>query len=263
MWCHIAIRRVHSILKLLPGILVLLKYFTASLVTLLNITSNCSFCPYPCCSPRPLPSLTSPPTSRLQQKTTDFASDVRLVFSNARLYNADPTSLVHTAARELYEMFEAKLAALGPNLDDPPLKRKKSAAALLNGSNNGGGSAGDAAGNDYEPERDRKRKNGGSKSGGGEGSASGSGGGSGSTSKKQRATSTPGRPTPTPKPVAAPPPPPVVAPMETEEEEEEEGFAAADMPPSMLMMQRKIAEMEAQIQRMQGQVVAQPAVRCC
>ncbi|CAN0435301.1 unnamed protein product, partial [Ascophyllum nodosum] len=47
------------------------------------------------------------------QNTSEFAEDVRLVFSNARLYNWDPMSLVHVAASDLFETFEKKFAALG------------------------------------------------------------------------------------------------------------------------------------------------------
>lgn len=60
------------------------------------------------------------------------------MFSNARLYNSDPNSAVHVAARELYELFETKFQALGPGLDDPAPKRKKSSS---NGGASGSGGA--------------------------------------------------------------------------------------------------------------------------
>lgn len=202
---------------------------------------------YTCWSylPPPSPSTASPHSAH--QNTAEFSADVRLVFSNARLYNSDPTSSVHAAARELYELFEAKFAALGPNLDDPPLKRKKSA---------GGSAFSNVAGGDceHEPERDRKRKS----SGGGKSGGDGGGGGSG-TKKARAAAAAAAAPAPAPvMAVAPPPPPPAAAPAPSLAGE----FSGGEVPASMLKMQRKIEEMEAQIRRMQGQAVAaqQPQV---
>ena len=39
-----------------------------------------------------------------------FAADVRLVFDNAMLYNADPTHVVHAAAERLRARFDALFA---------------------------------------------------------------------------------------------------------------------------------------------------------
>lgn len=206
-------------------------------------------------------SIPRPTALYLKQSTAEFAADVRLVFSNARLYNADPNSLVHASARELYEMFETKFAALGPNLDDPPLKRKKTAggasasAASTNHNTSSSYSpvgGGGLDGGEHEPEKDRKRKSGGGGKSGGTGDGNSSG--SGSATKKQRAAPAKSASKPAPPaaqaPVAAPPP--VPAPPASDE------FSDANMPPSMLMMQRRIAEMEAQILRMQGQTPAPP-----
>ncbi|CAM9276971.1 unnamed protein product, partial [Discosporangium mesarthrocarpum] len=64
------------------------------------------------------------------QTSMEFADDVRLVFRNARLYNTDPNSAVHLAARDLSAQFEQKFSALGSGLDElakpGTLRRRKS-----------------------------------------------------------------------------------------------------------------------------------------
>ncbi|CAM9214934.1 unnamed protein product [Sphacelaria rigidula] len=140
------------------------------------------------------------------ENSSEFAADVRLVFSNARLYNSDPTCDVHVAARELNELFETKFHALGSSLDNPPSKRKKSPTSGGGAGGGGaesrrGGGPGVSAGwdtfsdpNSYfseleqdhddsepQPPKEKKRK---SWAAGGEGSATGA-----SASKKARPAS--------------------------------------------------------------------------
>ena len=55
----------------------------------------------------------------------EFAAVVRRLFCNARV-QIRSMSLVHVAARDLFETFEMKSAALGSNLDDPLSKLRKS-----------------------------------------------------------------------------------------------------------------------------------------
>lgn len=174
------------------------------------------------------------------QNTSEFAADVRLVFSNARLFNSDPSSDVHVAAKELYEQFEAKFAALGPGLDDPPLKRKKSSSggschAGTGVRENSGPSVESDVGRERdrerpEVERDRKRKSSGGGGGGTGAGGVGAGGSSGASgSKKARPTS--------------------------EEDFNEEMTPA----PTVMMLQKRILEMEATIQRMERQQSQQGA----
>ncbi len=56
----------------------------------------------------------------LYESPAQFATDVRLVFSNAVLYNSNPNSAVRIAAQELSEMFEAKFTQLAPHLSEEP-----------------------------------------------------------------------------------------------------------------------------------------------
>lgn len=194
--------------------------------------------------------------SLLSKNTGEFAADVRLVFSNARLYNSDPNSDVHIAARELFEMFDSKFAALGSNLDEPSLKRKKSIGGSGGGSSGGSTSTNAAACADdaerslAKGNRGKRKSSGGGKAGGEGGQGTGNGG-----SKKIRTTSTKGFPSSpafsaTPQAAAAPKPKPPVTPS---------GGAGAetscptDPESQILLMQRKMAEMEEQIQRMQRQ----------
>ena len=119
-------------------------------------------------------------------------------------------SLVHVAARDLFETFEMKSAALGSNLDDPPSKLRKS---------NGGGSSGgasNAAGPNVQLDsgRDKKRKS----SGGGGGS--GEGGQRGGKSGANKARSAPASKAASPHLASAPvadPHPAAVAPSAMEE----------------------------------------------
>lgn len=150
------------------------------------------------------------------------------MFSNARLFNADPQSPVHVAASHLLEQFEAKIAALGPGIDDPPSKRKKggggsshtNATPSLRESANTNpevDSSRDPHRERPDVERDRKRK-----STGGGGGAIGAAGGSG---KKARSTS----------------------------DDFGQDMTLTPTPAAMMQMQKRLLEMEATIQRMARQ----------
>ena len=129
-------------------------------------------------------------------------------------------SLVHVAASDLFETFEKKFAALGSNLDDPPSKRRKC---------NGGGSSGavsNAAGEDARIEKKRT-------------SSGGGGGQRGGKSGAKKARSTPASKASAPVPAH----PAAVAPSVMEECASNHVTAEVKLE----RMQRRMAEMEAQI----------------
>ena len=133
-------------------------------------------------------------------------------------------SLVHVAASDLFETFEKKFAALGSNLDDPPSKRRKC---------NGGGSSGavsNAAGEDARLEKKRK-------------SSGGGGGQRGGKSGAKKARSTPASKAASKASAPVPAHPAAVAPSVMEECASNHVTAEVKLE----RMQRRVAEMEAQI----------------
>ena len=143
--------------------------------------------------------------------------------------------------RDLFETFERKFAALGSNLDDPPSKRRKS---------HGGGSSGassNAAGPDARLEKKRKSS--------GDGGGSGEGGQRGGKSGAKKARSTPASKAASPHLASAPvadPHPAAVAPSAMEECASNNDTAEVKLE----RMQRRMAEMEAQILRITAAAAA-------
>lgn len=162
---------------------------------------------------------------------------------------------MHIAARELFEMFDSKFAALGSNPDEPALKRKKSSGGSGGGSSGGSTSTNAAACAD-DVERSLAKGNRGkrkSSRGGKAGSEGGQGTGNGGSKKARATPATKGVPSSpafsaTPQAAAAPKLKPTVTPSG-----EVETSSPTDPESQILLMQRKMAEMQEQIQRMQRQ----------